>query len=131
LAQNQPPEPSPESLVAYLAKKDSEISNLQKELAEVKARRNVADKEYARKHPEPTETSKIEEKKEEPPKPPHFTGSWQKWCPTCGDTNPNFKDETICSTPGCGQHLGAEEGIKDLKACPNCGGHKYDKIKAD
>jgi hypothetical protein len=54
---------------------------------------------------------------------PHFVGSWQQYCPTCGDKNPDFKDETICDPKngGCGMHLGAIKDVEKLKACPNCG----------
>jgi len=51
---------------------------------------------------------------------PHFIGAWQRYCPTCGDQNPNFKDETECVT--CHTRLGAREVAQKLKACPNCGG---------
>ena len=64
----------------------------------------------------PTPTSEEE-------KSPHFVGTWQQYCPTCGDKNPDFKDETICDpkTGGCGMHLGAVAQVEKLKACPNCG----------
>jgi hypothetical protein len=58
---------------------------------------------------------------------PHYIGSWQRYCPTCGDQNPDFKDETTCD--GCGVHLGAKEVATKLKACPNCGGHSASMIK--
>lgn len=53
----------------------------------------------------------------------------------CGDKgceslpqNPAFKDETKCSTPGCGMHLGSLENVeKNLARCPNCGGSKFDR----
>jgi hypothetical protein len=57
---------------------------------------------------------------------PHYVGSWQRYCPTCGDQNPEFKDETVCED--CGQHLGAKDLVQKLKACPNCGGHKAKAI---
>jgi hypothetical protein len=58
---------------------------------------------------------------------PHYIGSWQRYCPTCGDQNPDFKDETTCDD--CGVHLGAKEIAAKLKACPNCGGHSASVIK--
>jgi predicted RNA-binding Zn-ribbon protein involved in translation (DUF1610 family) len=58
---------------------------------------------------------------------PHYIGAWQHFCPTCGDPNPDFKDETICTD--CGTHLGAKEVAEKLKACPNCGGHSAKVIK--
>lgn len=58
---------------------------------------------------------------------PHYVGPWQAYCPTCGDKNPDFKDEIVCDT--CGQHLGAEKTAITLKACPNCGGKKASRKK--
>lgn len=56
------------------------------------------------------------------PAKPHYVGPWQQYCPTCGDKNPEFKDEVACDT--CGANLGAAETATQLKACPNCGGKK-------
>ena len=92
-----------------------------------------------------------EPKKEEPKELEghrvHMVKGWfpqycpDKDCPNCvGCSDPalrkelhrnkNFKNETICSTPGCGQLLGEEENVKkNLEFCPNCGGSKYDPIK--
>ena len=58
---------------------------------------------------------------------PHFIGTWQHYCPTCGDANPDFKDETECST--CHTHLGAAATAEKLKACPNCGGKQAKRLK--
>jgi hypothetical protein len=75
------------------------------------------------------------EKKEEPPKPeehtldekkPHYVGPWQRFCPTCGEQNPDFKDETECKD--CHMHLGPVAYVEKLKACPNCGGHNAKKL---
>jgi DNA-directed RNA polymerase subunit RPC12/RpoP len=57
---------------------------------------------------------------------PHYIGAWQRFCPTCGDENPDFKDETQCED--CGAHLGAKETAEKLKACPNCGGHRAKRL---
>ena len=57
---------------------------------------------------------------------PHYIGAWQQFCPTCGDKNPNFKDETECED--CHAHLGSKEVAEKLKACPNCGGHRAKKL---
>ena len=57
---------------------------------------------------------------------PHYIGAWQRFCPTCGDENPEFKDETQCED--CGAYLGAKETAEKLKACPNCGGHRAKRI---
>jgi hypothetical protein len=71
----------------------------------------------------PTEEHKEEE--------PHFVGPWQQYCPTCGDKNPAFKDETICNPEkgGCGMHLGAVAEVEKLIACPNCGGKHAARLK--
>jgi hypothetical protein len=62
------------------------------------------------------------------PDEPHYIGSWQKYCPTCGDQNPEFKDETECSD--CHTSLGEKAKAEKLKACPNCGGtHARQKHK--
>jgi len=58
---------------------------------------------------------------------PHYVGAWQQFCPTCGEKNPDFKDEVVCDD--CGAHLGAREIAEKMKACPNCGGHKASVIK--
>ena len=50
---------------------------------------------------------------------PHYVGSWHKYCPDCGEVNPEFKDETFCVD--CNIDIGAAERIADIKACPNCG----------
>lgn len=58
---------------------------------------------------------------------PHYIGAWQQYCPTCGDKNPEFKDEVECAD--CHTHLGAKELAVKLKACPNCGGTHAREIK--
>jgi hypothetical protein len=58
---------------------------------------------------------------------PHYIGSWQQYCPTCGDRNPDFKDEVVCKD--CGTHLGARATAEKLKACPNCGGQEAKAVK--
>ena len=57
---------------------------------------------------------------------PHYIGAWQQFCPTCGDKNPDFKDETECED--CHAHLGSKEVAEKLRACPNCGGHRAKKL---
>ena len=57
---------------------------------------------------------------------PHYIGAWQQFCPTCGDKNPDFKDETECED--CHAHLGSKEVAEKLNACPNCGGHQAKKL---
>jgi RNA polymerase subunit RPABC4/transcription elongation factor Spt4 len=72
-----------------------------------------------------TSKDKLEESAKNLPEP-HFIGKFQQYCPTCGDKNPEFKDETVCDPKqgGCGYHLGAKLEAEKLKACPNCGGTK-------
>jgi hypothetical protein len=75
----------------------------------------------------PKEPERKEEPKPEPAaeeKMPHYVGSWERFCPDCGEPNPAFKDETICDPKqgGCGMHLGAAAEVEKLKVCPNCGG---------
>jgi archaellum component FlaD/FlaE len=73
------------------------------------------------KKPSETQEHKHEEhKEEETSKPPHFVGSWERFCPECGLENPEFKDETKCKD--CSMHLGSAASVEKLKACPNCGG---------
>lgn len=57
---------------------------------------------------------------------PHYVGAWQQFCPDCGVPNPEFHDETECST--CHMHLGSKEGLAKIKACPNCGGVKAKEL---
>lgn len=71
---------------------------------------------------EPSPNQETEHTHEHNENNPHFIGTWQQYCPTCGDKNPEFKDEVECGT--CHTNLGAEETATKLKACPNCGGKK-------
>jgi ribosomal protein S27AE len=126
MAQEKETENITANLVTYIKEKDARIVKLEEELAAATKRREKADYVTSRSHPEAVVT----EKKEEPPAPaPHYVGKWQKYCPTCGDANPEFKDETLCSTPGCGMHLGAVEDLPKIKACPNCGGKEAKTIE--
>ena len=118
-----------------------EVADLRKELVESKA----AAEKYKKDAQAATARAGKEAKKvaasktSTPPAPPdpeadhghetgkpHYIGAWQRFCPTCGDENPDFKDETQCED--CGAHLGAKETAEKLKACPNCGGHKAKRI---
>ncbi len=65
-----------------------------------------------------------ENKKQEP----HLVKAWHpRFCPDCGTTNPQFKDEMKCD--GCGIHLGSEEDVRqNLKVCPNCGGTSASRL---
>lgn len=92
--------------------------------------------------PEPKPEMKLEEHKheetkapepEKQPEAPHFVGPWQKFCPTCAEQNPDFKDETVCVD--CGEPLGAAKNLKTkdnpngaLIACPRCG-HSHARLK--
>ena len=129
MAQREAETPPADSWAAVFAQIRKENEDLRTELAEVKSKRNKADKEYAQKHPEPTKEVEKEEKKEEAPSRPHFYAKWQKFCPECGEENPEFKDETLCDTPGCNFHMGAIDNLPNVKKCPQCGGHSAHKIK--
>jgi hypothetical protein len=115
----------------------NELDQTKKELFAAKGRAAKAEKAASK-------TSKTENTNPKPAEPirdeavpqdshsheegkPHFIGSWQRYCPTCGDQNPEFKDETVCED--CGTHLGAKQIVEKLKACPNCGGTRAKAIK--
>jgi len=114
---------------------EEELTSLKAELENSKKTIETLKKEENKK---PTKKSAPEPKEPEPSKPsveethgheegkPHYIGAWQQYCPTCGDKNPDFKDETQCED--CGAHLGAKETAEKLKACPNCGGHSAKKL---
>lgn len=77
----------------------------------------------------PTPTTEPQTKHEHEQEPAQHYNAWQKFCPTCGDQNPAFKDETQCTR--CGMHLGAKENLSTaenpnapIKVCPNCGAGK-------
>jgi predicted RNA-binding Zn-ribbon protein involved in translation (DUF1610 family) len=96
----------------------TENATLKKQIAGYKMReiarnRRPAVEEKPAPPPAETHTEETAEAK------PHYVGSWQQYCPDCGDKNPAFKDETVCKT--CGMHLGAAAEVERLKACPNCG----------
>lgn len=120
---------------------ETENASLKQELAEAKA----AAEKYKKDAQAATARAGKEAKKQaaiKPPAPPaphdpeadhghetgkpHYIGAWQRYCPTCGDENPEFKDETQCED--CGAHLGAKETAEKLKACPNCGGHRAKRL---
>lgn len=54
-----------------------------------------------------------------PQAPTHSMSITDAYCPTCGETNPQFKDETECKE--CGHALGAIETLAQVKNCPGCG----------
>lgn len=85
----------------------------------LKAGKELAEQVEKKEEPKPQE-EKHDEKK------PHYIAEWQHYCPTCGDENPDFKDETICKD--CGMHLGPMAYVEKLKVCPNCGGHNAKKL---
>ncbi|MHC4397262.1 MAG: hypothetical protein ACYS1A_16615 [Planctomycetota bacterium] len=96
-------------------------SKLEKQIRGFKGLQARQHQEHNHDQPVNTETKPEETIKKE--REPHFIGEWQKHCPTCGDTNPDFKDETQCdpNNGGCGMHLGAQDNLKNIRACPNCG----------
>lgn len=51
--------------------------------------------------------------------PDHAMSITDAYCPTCGDPNPDFKDEIECKD--CGHALGAEATLDKVKNCPGCG----------
>jgi len=123
-----------EELIAALKKEaadaHAEVEKTKKEIQAAHAREMKAKKEATSKEekqtstltppPEPASVHGHEEGK------PHYIGAWQKFYPTCGDPNPDFKDETECAD--CHTHLGAKEVAEKLKACPNCGGHNAKRL---
>ncbi len=52
----------------------------------------------------------------------HYVKSYHQNCPECGEPNPEFKDETECSS--CHKPLGGLETAQNLPGCPYCGGMK-------
>jgi Zn finger protein HypA/HybF involved in hydrogenase expression len=107
-------------LLKELHRREEEIRRLEKQ---IRGYKGLAEREKGKVASEqPPETKTEPPKTAETASPPHYVGSWQHYCPTCGGENENFKDETECVD--CGMHLGAAADLKDLKACPNCGGHK-------
>lgn len=117
--------PKPEKVESN-EEKEEELANLKAELENSKKTIETLEKETESKEPEPSKPS-VEETRAHKEGIPHFIGAWQQYCPTCGDKNPDFKDETTCDS--CGVHLGAKEVAEKLKACPNCGGHNASMIK--
>jgi hypothetical protein len=118
------------------ARLTAELDKVKKEALDAKKALEALRRKRENKKPEPPSTSTQEKETSNPPPTdehghaegqPHYIGSWQRYCPTCGDQNPEFKDETTCD--GCGVHLGAKEVAEKLKACPNCGGHSASVIK--
>lgn len=131
MAQEKGTENITANLVTYIKEKDARIAKLEEDLKAATKRREKADYVTSRSHPEEGKEAPkaLEEPQKENPPAPHFVGKWQKFCPACGDPNPEFKDETLCSTPGCGMHLGAVEDLPKIKACPNCGGKEAHKLE--
>lgn len=48
----------------------------------------------------------------------HTFKPWQAACSTCGEKNPEFKDETKCAD--CGQKWGSVETARKMDYCPGC-----------
>lgn len=112
--------------------REREVVKLQKENSKYKRQLGEDDSlpDVAEPSKSPLDAPKTEKAASQTPlSTPHVVKSYQpRYCADCGTANPAFKDETKCSTPGCGVHLGALEAVKGLKACPNCGGSKFDVI---
>lgn len=139
MTEKPPKEEKQVSVEESTTKLAEEVADLRKELVESKA----AAEKYKKDAQAATARAGKEAKKQAAVKPPatphdpeadhgheqgkpHYIGAWQRFCPTCGDENPDFKDETQCED--CGAHLGAKETAEKLKACPNCGGHRAKKL---
>jgi predicted RNA-binding Zn-ribbon protein involved in translation (DUF1610 family) len=102
-------------LEASVASKDSKIDTLQAEVR--KLRKDTA----AESRPK---DEVVEQKKEEPssppaPEPKHAMSITDQFCPTCGELNAEWKDETKCAD--CGHDLGAIATLSKVKKCPGCG----------
>ena len=55
----------------------------------------------------------------------HATHVYDKFCPSCGDKNPDFDpDVAFCSD--CGEAVGSVKQVNagEIKACPGCGNNK-------
>lgn len=52
----------------------------------------------------------------------HATHKYDKFCPGCGDKNPDF-DPEIAYCTDCGSAVGSVKEVKneEIKACPGCG----------
>jgi predicted RNA-binding Zn-ribbon protein involved in translation (DUF1610 family) len=57
----------------------------------------------------------------------HFVRRSEKYCPTCGEINPDFTTGTVCAE--CGLSLGTVEEAQKHESCPNCGSKKAKQIK--
>ena len=121
-----------DALIARVEKSENEIKGLKLRTDRKEKRENPAPtQKETQKEPEskPAETkTSIENVETDKHEHPHFN-KWQRFCPTCGDQNPEFKDETQCVR--CGTHLGAKENLSTaenpnapIKVCPNCGAGK-------
>jgi hypothetical protein len=110
--------------------REKRVGQLEKEISRLRKEKGADDSlPETPAAPTPAPAPVPEPEKQSGPAP-HIVKSYQpRFCADCGTQNPSFKDETVCSTPGCGVHLGSMETVKTLKACPNCGGSKFDQIK--
>lgn len=130
--ESTPPTTAPAATVEKPIRKNNIYEAITKRLDEIEAK--LADKEQFHVQapantdlptPKP-QAPNLHTHEHETPGQPHIIGAWQRYCPTCGEANPDFKDEVICDT--CGTHLGAKAVVEKLKACPNCGGKKSHQI---
>lgn len=136
-----PPSGQPEKSVEAPPKENEElvtlkkqIDTLQRQVQIYKAREKnpkvnrtkPSEKLMPEKEKSQDETSSQKLDSPHHPGMPHYVGVWEKYCPECGDPNPDFKDEMECSS--CHMHLGAEATVEKLKACPNCGGRAAKRL---
>ena len=57
----------------------------------------------------------------------HFVRRSEKYCPTCGEKNPDFTTGAVCAN--CGLSLGTVEEAEKHQSCPNCGSKKAKMIE--
>ena len=72
-----------------------------------------------------TEAAHKHEHKLEAAEHSHATHVYDKFCPSCGDKNPDFDpDVAFCSD--CGEAVGSVKQVNagEIKACPGCGNEK-------
>jgi len=111
----------------------SEIEKLIDQRAEAKAREL-----FDKLHQPATQVAPVPEPKAEPgptAPPPHKMRSWEKTCPECGLSNPDFKQANVACAD-CGSPIGnlpedwqppkpgETKTVAEIKPCWNCGSEK-------
>jgi hypothetical protein len=99
------------------SQKDTKIDSLQAEI------RKLRKETGAQSEPKPdVATTKAGEPPAPVPKidePKHAMSITDDFCPTCGEANQEWKDETECAD--CKHPLGAVATLGKVKNCPGCG----------